>query len=114
MDTYIKDANTQNSKLDWHFPFQRVGTFPLDRSSVFSSIEDAINYASGDGTDSRKLGGTAYCGQMLSVYDEETDSIRVFVIDMDRTLKEIPLSGYVIDGGGAKEADPEGWESSST
>lgn len=68
------------SKLDWAMPFQRTGKFPLDRSTIFSSYEDALLYAGqgqysiakGDGTvvtkDSRELGGTSYIGQIIAVY----------------------------------------------
>lgn len=56
------------SKLDWAMPFQRTGKFPLDRSSIFSSYADALAYAKQDETDSRKLGGTSYVGQIVAVY----------------------------------------------
>lgn len=68
------------SKLDWAMPFQRTGKFPLDRSTIFSSYEDALLYAGqgqysitkSDGTvvtkDSRELGGTSYIGQIVAVY----------------------------------------------
>ena len=56
------------SKLDWAMPFQRTGKFPLDRSSIFSSYEDALKYAKQDGSDSRQLGGTSYVGQIVTVY----------------------------------------------
>lgn len=56
------------SKLDWAMPFQRTGKFPLDRSSIFSSYEDALKYAKQDGSDSRQLGGTSYVGQIITVY----------------------------------------------
>ena len=39
MANYIEDFN---SKLDWAMPFQRTGKFPLDRSSMFDSYEDAV------------------------------------------------------------------------
>ena len=32
-------------KLDWAMPFQRTGAWPLDRSSMFESYEDALAYA---------------------------------------------------------------------
>ena len=52
MADYILDVLKETSKLDWAFPFQRTGAFPLDRSSLFSSYEDAELYAQG-GTDER-------------------------------------------------------------
>lgn len=72
------------SKLDWAMPFQRTGKFPLDRTDMFSSYADLIAYAKQDGTDSRKLGGTSYIGQIVTVYgkgpDAATDEIAVYVI----------------------------------
>lgn len=58
------------SKLDWAMPFQRTGKFPLDRSSMFSSYEDALEYAKQTGADDRKLGGTSYIGQIVVVYGQ--------------------------------------------
>ena len=89
MSEYILDVINQKSKLDWAFPFQRTSAFPLDRSSLFSSYEDAVLYASGTGDDSRKLSGSSYVGQPISVYDEETSSVTLYVIQADRALKEV-------------------------
>ena len=89
MADYILDVMKQTSKLDWAFPFQRTGAFPLDRSSLFSSLEDALAYASGVANDERKLGGTSYVGQPISVYDEDSNSVTLYVINPDRTLKEV-------------------------
>ena len=69
MAEYILDVMSQTSKLDWAFPFQRTGAFPIDRSAVFSSFADAQKYALGDGSDERELGGTSYVGQIISVYE---------------------------------------------
>lgn len=89
MADYILDVMKQTSKLDWAFPFQRTGAFPLDRSSLFSSLEDALAYASGVANDERKLGGTSYVGQPISVYDEDSNSVTLYIINPDRTLKEV-------------------------
>ena len=80
MASYIDNP----SKLDWAMSFQRTGTFPLDRSSMFASLVDAQNYAKGDGSDSRSLGGTSYVGQVISVYED--DKVTVYKINADRTL----------------------------
>lgn len=87
MADYILDVVKQNNKLDWAMPFQRTGAFPLDRSSVFSSLADAILYAKGAGDDSRGLGGSAYVGQTISVYDN--GEVTLYVINADRTLKAV-------------------------
>ena len=88
MAEYILNTATATTKLDWAFPFQRTGAFPLDRSSVFSSLEDARLYAS-KGNDSRGLSGSSYVGQPISVYDEQTSQVTLYIINKDRTLKEV-------------------------
>lgn len=94
MSDYILNVASETSKLDWAFPFQRTGAFPLDRSAVFSSLNDAKNYALGldDAKlprDERGLGGTSYAGQAISVYDEESKHITLYIIDIDRSLKAV-------------------------
>ena len=63
------------SKMDWQNVFVRTGNFPLDRSSIFGSYEDALEYAKGTGTDSRGLGKTSYVGQIIAVYENNVVSI---------------------------------------
>lgn len=96
MAEYIIDVASQTSKLDWAFPFQRTGAFPIDRSAVFSSLIDAQNYASGvaegeEAKDERKLGGTSYVGQIISVYDvvDGAISVSAYLISADRTLLKL-------------------------
>ena len=36
------------SSVDFPKPFQRTGKFPLDRTSMFDSYEDAVKYAAGN------------------------------------------------------------------
>lgn len=86
MANYIEDSNL---KLDWAMPFQRTGKFPLDRSSMFSSYEDAVKYAKGDITDpdERELCGSSYIGQLICVY--ENDEVIYYKINADRTLSSI-------------------------
>lgn len=79
MAEYILDVLSQTSKLDWAFPFQRTGSFPIDRSAMFSSLTDAQNYALGvaegeEAKDERKLGGTSYVGQIISVYEAAVEA----------------------------------------
>lgn len=88
MSDYIKDVISNDIKLDWAFPLQRTGAFPLDRSSLFSSYDDALLYATG-GNDSRNLSGSSYIGQIISVYNEDENTISLYVIDTDRTLTPI-------------------------
>ena len=78
--TYIDNFG----KLDWALEFNRTGKFPLDRSSMFGSYADALAYARQDGTDTRKIGGTSYVGQIISVFgpgvDGVTDEIAAYII----------------------------------
>ena len=106
MAEYILDVMSQTSKLDWAFPFQRTGAFPIDRSAVFSSLEDAQKYALGLDSnkapqDERGLGGTSYVGQVISVYEagveanEETGaaavpaSVNAYIITPARGLLKL-------------------------
>lgn len=84
MAEYILDVKSQTSKLDWAFPFQRTGAFPLDRSALFSSLADATAYAAGDGSDSRELGGSSYVGQIISVLEDST--VNAYLITNERKL----------------------------
>ena len=86
MASYIEDKAAIN-KLDWAMSFQRTGKFPLDRSSMFDSYADAVAYATGDGSDSRAIGGTSYIGQVITVF--ENDVVTVYKINADRTLGEV-------------------------
>lgn len=72
-------------------PFQRTGKFPLDVSSIFFSFDDAEKYAECGKTgiikDSRRLGKTAYQGQIISVV--ENGSVKIYKIDYNWALKYI-------------------------
>lgn len=94
MAEYIENVAAQASKLDWAFPFERKGQFPLDRSALFSSLDDARLYASGEATDARKLGGTSYVGQIITVYQAESDdgtpaSVNAYIITPSRELMKL-------------------------
>lgn len=75
------------SKMDWQNVFVRTSDFPLDRSSMFGSLEDAKKYASGDGSDDRELGLTSYVGQIITVY--ENGETNIYQINEDRELQQI-------------------------
>lgn len=109
MSEYIEEVTSQTSKLDWAFPFQRTGAFPIDRSAVFSSLEDAQKYANGvvegkEAEDERKLGGTSYVGQIISVYETAVEaneeegteatpaSVNAYIITPTRELRKINQS----------------------
>ena len=83
-----------NSILKWGNSFQRQFDFPLDRSSLHGSYEDAVAYAKGDGSDSRKLGGQAYIGQTITVWGlNEKGKEGVWVYSLVPSTKE----GYLAD-----------------
>lgn len=97
MSEYIFDVVSQTSKLDWAYAFQRTGAFPLDRTSLFSSLADAEAYAKGDESDARKVGGVSYVGQPVSVYDADNNSVVLYIIDADRSLKEVGSASLAAD-----------------
>ena len=97
MSEYIFDVVSQTSKLDWAYAFQRTGAFPLDRTSLFSSLADAEAYAKGDESDARKVGGVSYVGQPVSVYDADNNSVALYIIDADRSLKEVGSASLAAD-----------------
>ena len=97
MSEYIFDVVSQTSKLDWAYAFQRTGAFPLDRTSLFSSLVDAEAYAKGDESDARKVGGVSYVGQPVSVYDADNNSVALYIIDADRSLKEVGSASLAAD-----------------
>ena len=67
------------------FPFMelplsisRQGQFPLDKSSIWWSLEDAQNYAQSN--------PIAYAGQPLTVVNEEENTVTFYLIGTDGTL----------------------------
>jgi hypothetical protein len=123
MSEYIFDVASKLGKIDWPGALQRSDAFPLDRSSVFSSLEDAELYISGLPNDSRGLGATAYAGQFISVYDVTRKQIIPYFVQLKldasgeiigRELKELlvesNLNHYCIDGGNAEQAEAEALE----
>jgi hypothetical protein len=83
MASYIENMS---SKMGWDNVLQRGFPQPLDRSSMFSSLADAIAYASG-GNDSRGLSQTSYIGQIITVF--ENDAVDVYKINASRELEPV-------------------------
>lgn len=83
MASYVENMS---SKMGWDNVLQRGFPQPLDRSSIFSSLADAIAYASG-GADSRGLSQTSYIGQIITVY--ENDAVDVYKINAARELEPV-------------------------
>lgn len=93
--------NPSNARNDITRSFQRVFDFPLDRSTIFDSYEDAVAYAKGDGSDSRKLGKTVYLGQLISVVNEEEASVKVYkVVYREESIEKPYALSLVGEGGG--------------
>lgn len=90
-----------SGKMDWMSPFQRTGKFPLDRSSMFSSYEDALAYAKQDGSDLRGLGGTSYVGQIITVYGNDAGTYNE---ETGNTVYGTEIAAYIITGVGAEGA----------
>ena len=92
--------NPSNARNDITRSFQRVFDFPLDRSTIFDSDEDAKAYARGDGSDSRKLGKTVYLGQIISVVSKENASVKVYKVVYRKESTEKPYALSLVGEGG--------------
>ena len=87
MASYIEKNGVK--PMAWSTFFTRTSDIPLDRSSIFGSLEDAQKYAKGNENepDSRNLVATSYIGQIITVY--ENDVIDVYKINQQRELEPI-------------------------
>lgn len=115
-------ADTMFGFLGFPMGFQRDDAFALDRSSIFYSYADAVEYAKGlyqgEGDtaavahDSRKLASTSYVGQIISVLTEVDGAVTgvdIYKIDADRSLQ--PIGGA---GAASKEPLPNAPSTSDT
>lgn len=96
-----------NKLVDWGKIFSRGGAVPFERSQLFDSYEDAVNYAKGDGSDKRKIGKTSYIGQIISVVENNT--VSAYIINHSRELsdvsKPVVLSSQVVMSGEVRELE---------
>lgn len=94
------------SIMQWGNSLERQGDFPLDRTDLHISYDDAVLYAKGDASDSRKLGKLAYIGQIITVWGLNENGIEgVWVYSLiphtptdenDKTLADLkPVGGEV-------------------
>lgn len=80
--------------------FKRQGAFPLERYSLFNSLEDAKAYVASN--------PIAYIGQMVTVAipaDPENEiaaSVKSYIIGADQQLHELALQENVPEGGGGE------------
>lgn len=75
------------SYTDWGTVIVRSNDTPLERTSIFGSLEDAKKYAKGDGKDANSLGKTSYIGQFLAVY--ENGVVDIYQITEEKTLRKV-------------------------
>jgi hypothetical protein len=85
MSSYIEKEGVK--VMPWSTFFQRTADVPLDRSSMFSSIEDARKYAKHNelDPDTRNLVSSSYIGQIITVY--ENNEVNVYKINANRELE---------------------------
>lgn len=84
MASYIEKFK---SYTDWGTVIVRSNDTPLDRTSIFGSLEDAKKYAKGDGSDKNGLGKTSYVGQFIAVYENGVTDI--YQITEEKTLRKV-------------------------
>lgn len=83
------------SIMQWGNSFERQDRFPLDRTDLHISYDDAVLYAKGDGSDSRGLGTLAYVGQTITVWGlNEKDVEGVWFYSL---VPSAEGSGYLAD-----------------
>lgn len=92
--SYVEKSGVK--AMPWSTFFSRTTNIPLDRSSMFGSIEDAQKYAKGDKTnpDSRGLFSMSYVGQIITVF--ENDEVTVYKINSNRDLEVVGGKGTVV------------------
>lgn len=92
--SYVEKSGVK--AMPWSTFFSRTTSIPLDRSSMFGSIEDAQKYAKGDKTnpDSRGLFSMSYVGQIITVF--ENDEVTVYKINSNRDLEVVGGKGTVV------------------
>ena len=84
MASYIEKFK---SYTDWGTVIVRSNDTPLERTSIFGSLEDAKKYAKGDGSDKNGLGKTSYVGQFIAVYENGVTDI--YQITEEKTLRKV-------------------------
>lgn len=72
---------SNNSKMEFPLQIKRQFAGPIDAEGVWSSLEEAQEYA--------RNGATAYVGQVISVAIEDGQSVEVYKIKFDGSLEKI-------------------------
>lgn len=73
-----------NKYASWDLPvyLNRLNPVPLDKTTIFSSLAEAENYAK----DETQM---AYAGQVIAVVDVTKDSVITYKINIDRTISAL-------------------------
>ena len=103
------------SIMQWGNSFERQDRFPLDRTDLHISYDDAVLYAKGDGSDSRGLGTLAYVGQTITVWglnEKGKEGVWVYslvphtpVDENDKTLADLKPVGSATTETATKYSD---------
>lgn len=88
-------SNTNNTKkqLQWEVSFKRNGDFPLDRSSIFKTYDEADDYV--NGRDGNKK-GVPYLGQVFTILSDSENT--QFNDSGVYVIKELPNEGNEYKG----------------
>lgn len=76
----LKAINKAFKFVETQVSFSRQGSFPLDKSSLWWDKAEAEAYAKT---------ARAYAGQPITVVDETKDTVQLFLVKKDGTLKEV-------------------------
>lgn len=83
-------------EMEWKVPFKRDNAFPLDRSSIFTSKEEAENYIRATVTNPHSK-GVPYIGQTIAVsyIDEETNEEYLDIYKITKTGEGATMSPII-------------------
>lgn len=82
---FTKEELANMTPISMPKAYQRSSQKPLDVSTIFTSLEDAIEYAAGESS----YGDISYAGQILSVIDASGETVDIYKIDYDGSLVKI-------------------------
>lgn len=82
---FTKEELANMTPISMPKAYQRSSQKPLDISTIFTSLEDAIEYVEGESN----FGNISYAGQILSVIDVSGETVDVYKIDYDGSLVKL-------------------------
>ena len=71
--------------------YQRMGAFPLDPTTLFTTLAELTDYALNS--------GAAYAGQLCSVSDTTAGTVVVYKINLDKTVSPVDSGIVNLDQG---------------